>query len=352
MRLARPTQRDAMRPDVRATGSLGVTIDSILSRRTPRRSVGGGRRASSAAGPARRCVRASRDPGRAATPAPRRRIVDRQQVHAEGPQFVEHGIVADGDRPPVGDGLDDRVPEALPRRREEDEVGGGVGVGRGLPPVRRPPAPRVRDEPREHVVVAVFRGPGDPEPDRRVRFAAAPARPRTRSRPGCSSAGSRAVGCRSTSSSGAKPNAARVIVAVAAPRLEVERVAQGDRREPAVLELDARAVVDGHVQRVLPVRRDAGRRRQSGALPRKIVVMEHDPTVVVGEDGCGHGRRVGLIGSEQRFSTTTRSAPAMRGRERVGLGRDGRRPDRWRGRTARCRRGAARRRARRRHVGR
>ena len=54
----------------------------------------------------------------------------------------------------------------------------------------------------------------------------------------------------------------------------------------------------------------------------------------------------GLIGSEQRFSTTTRSAPASVARQRRRDRACSPRRGRWRGRGARCRRAGGRRRAR------
>ena len=76
---------------------------------------------------------------------------------AERPQLVGHGVRAHGDGTPVDGGLDRRVAEALPRRRERDRVAGRVGVGHG--PRRRSVEHAAPARPRgaaQRVLVAVL----------------------------------------------------------------------------------------------------------------------------------------------------------------------------------------------------
>ena len=56
------------------------------------------------------------------------------------PQLPADRVGPDGERPPVRCGLDRRVAEALPRRREHDRVAGGIGVGDATGVPRRMPA--------------------------------------------------------------------------------------------------------------------------------------------------------------------------------------------------------------------
>ena len=59
----------------------------------------------------------------------RNRVRRVEPVEPERRQLRRHGVGAHGQRSPVGRRLDGGVAEALPRRRQEDGVAGGVGVG-------------------------------------------------------------------------------------------------------------------------------------------------------------------------------------------------------------------------------
>src|SRR5207248_6303103 len=90
-------------------------------------------------------------------------VVDGEQVHAEATQLVEHWIVANHDRTPVRDRFDDRVTESFPCGGKEDQVGGGVGVGRARGATDGDGNGRVCEESGEGAVVTVFGRPGDPQ---------------------------------------------------------------------------------------------------------------------------------------------------------------------------------------------
>ena len=52
-----------------------------------------------------------------------------EPAEAQGPELLGHGVGADGDGPTVDGGLDRRVAEPLPGRREGDGIARRVGVG-------------------------------------------------------------------------------------------------------------------------------------------------------------------------------------------------------------------------------
>jgi hypothetical protein len=58
------------------------------------------------------------------------RLVEREELEAEGKDLVEHGVVADDQRSSSDHGLDDRVAESLDGRREHHDVRGRVRVVR------------------------------------------------------------------------------------------------------------------------------------------------------------------------------------------------------------------------------
>ena len=155
----------------------------------------------------------------------------------------------------------------------------------------------------EHVVVAVLRRAGDPEADVAVgleRASSVGERDRARD----VLARDRAGRLQQHEVVGRESERGARRVAVAAWRVEIERVAERHRGEAAVLELHARVVVDGDVQRV---RRGAagcprGRRGRRAATGGRGDGTRHGPscsarTSAVIVDASG------LIGSEQRFST-------------------------------------------------
>ena len=173
--------------------------------------------ASSADARARRWRRGTRTRVERASRARRLGSSTESSSHAERAELVEHGVGPDGDRSPVRDRLDHRVAESLPGRREHDEIGGGVRVGdrRGPPDGDRDRcvARRVRVE---HGVVAVLRGPGDPEAHGPRHRAASRAPRRTRSRRARSCAGSRASAGGGRGRRRSNPNASTRGVAIAA----------------------------------------------------------------------------------------------------------------------------------------
>ena len=124
-------------------------------------------------------------------------------------QLVGHRVRPDRDRPAVDGRLDRGVAEALPRRRERDGVGGGVGVGHRAG--RRPVEHRRRRAGEQRVAA---RRRSRPRPGRAAsRWRRAP-RP-ARARPGRPCARWPAPGGRTSRSSSATPSAARVAGAVA-----------------------------------------------------------------------------------------------------------------------------------------
>ena len=150
---------------------------------------------------------------------------------------------------------------------------------------------------------------------------AAPARSRTRSRPGCSSGESRESVAAAPGRRREKPKSARV----------ASRSPRGGSRSNAFRSVTAakprfssctrRVVVDRDVERVRPVRRDAGRRRQPGTLPREIVMVEHDAAVVLREDGGRHRRRVRIDRQRAEVLHHDQVGTGDGGREHVGFGR-------------------------------
>jgi hypothetical protein len=72
-------------------------------------------------------------------------------------------------------------------------------------------------------------------------------------------------------------------VTVTARRIEIERVPYRQCGESAVLELHSRVVVDGDVETVRTMRRNAFGRGEASSLPREVVMVERDRPVVCGE---------------------------------------------------------------------
>ena len=104
-----------------------------------------------------------------------------------------------------------------------------------------------RHEPREHVVVSVLGGTGDPQPDLRVAGERGELGGEG-DRPGHVLARDRARRLDEDEIVGCEPERRARRVPVAAYGVELERVADRDRVEAAVAELVARVVVDRHVQ--------------------------------------------------------------------------------------------------------
>ena len=171
MRLPSAAKR-AMRSRRARTGSSSTTR-STRARRTPRRSRPG-RSASENETRARLHVRVE-------VALAHRRAVRRGTSRRSSGCWVENtrtpaatisastGIGIRGARAAVRDRLDDGIAEPLPRRREHDEIGGRVRVGRGRRAAERDRQSRALDDAVEHRRVAVLGRAGDPEPQRRGR---------------------------------------------------------------------------------------------------------------------------------------------------------------------------------------
>ncbi len=118
-------------PAAARTGS-SFTTRSSRARRTPARSRRAGRRARTRCAARRRFTSkyVSR-PGVGLGEEAHEHLglLGREAPHARGEDLGEHGVGERGARAPGRDRLDHRVAEALPRRREHDEVARRVRVG-------------------------------------------------------------------------------------------------------------------------------------------------------------------------------------------------------------------------------
>ena len=166
--------------------------------RTTRAPAGGSRRSTSRAG-----SRARREIAQHVG------LLGGEAAHAGREDLGEHGIGERGARPPGGDRLDHRVPEAFPGRREHHEIARCVRVGRRSRRGRSSPGPRCdrRGAPtcrrsRLRPVPRSTGAPGDRAGRARGAWRAEP-------RPARSCARSRATVAASRRSSSVKPSPAR-----------------------------------------------------------------------------------------------------------------------------------------------
>ena len=194
-----------------------------------------------------------------------------EPAEAERRELARHREVADRDRAAVQRRLDQRQAEALPRRRQDDDVARGVGGGHrdaGRQPRRTGYAGRLRPERSSSAANPSSAGPVSQNVPPSAAASASPTSTflRAMARVGCSTSGRSAV----TPSAGADlrppPRAGPL----------VEPVVDGGGGDPAPLrERPAGLLVDRHV----PPRRVVGRpRREIGvllALPRQVVVAQH-----------------------------------------------------------------------------
>ena len=120
---------------------------------------------------------------------------------------------------------------------------------------------------------------------------------RERDRRGNVLPGNRPGGLQQDHIAGVEPARLARGVAVSAPGLEIEGIPYGDGREPPVLQLLPRMVVDGDVYGLCAPRRNPGRGVQARTLPREVVVVEQDGTAVTGEHV---GRECGRVGVERQ----------------------------------------------------
>ena len=197
--------------------------------------------------------------------------VGSNQRKPERAELVGHRVRPDRDRPPVDGGLDRRVAEPLPGGRERHRVGGRVGVGHraGRRPVdhaHRAPRRRSAVERRLVAVLGRDRRASRWRRGRRPARAAAGTPLRSMARTGCTSSRS--------SSATAERRAGRRRGRRAARRRR-SRCRSWSPRCPA-------SAISRSVRRLIVTCRQAGSVGGSsvtcahcGALPRRIVVVEH-----------------------------------------------------------------------------
>jgi hypothetical protein len=56
------------------------------------------------------------------------RVKGGEELKSQGTNLPSDGVVTEGKRTPMGDGLDDRIPKSLPERGQYNDVSGAIGV--------------------------------------------------------------------------------------------------------------------------------------------------------------------------------------------------------------------------------